>query len=42
MQLKVRIKEDAALIPTEKVKASLLSTKNRAIKLVECQGGSIT
>ena len=34
VQLKARIKEDGALIPTEMVKVALMSTK---IKLVECQ-----
>ena len=37
MQLKARIKEDVALIPTEMVKVALMSTKKRVIKLVECQ-----
>ena len=38
VQPKARIKEDVALIPTEMVRAALLSAKKRAIKLVECQG----
>ena len=38
VQIKARIKEDVALIPTEMVKAALLSTMKRAKKLVECQG----
>ena len=38
VQLKARIKEDVALIPTEMVKVALMSTKKRVIKLVECQG----
>ena len=37
MQLKARIKEDVTLIPTVMVKAALLSTKKRVIKLVKCQ-----
>ena len=36
VQLKARIKEDVALIPTEMVKVALMSTKKRVIKLVEC------
>ena len=38
VQIKTRIKEDVALIPTEIVKVALMSTKKRVIKLVECQG----
>ena len=38
MQLKARIKEDVALIPTEMVKVALMSTKKRVVKLVERQG----
>ena len=38
MQLKARIKEDVTLIPTVMVKAALLSTKIRLLKLVKCQG----
>ena len=38
VQLKARIKEDVALIPTEMVKVALMSTKKRVINLVECQG----
>ena len=37
-QLKARIKEEVRLIPSEMVKAAVLSTKKRAVKLVECQG----
>ena len=37
-QLKGGIKEDVALIPTEMVKVTLIFTKKRVIKLVECQG----
>ena len=37
MQLKARIKDDVTLIPTVIVKAALLSTKKRVIKLVKCQ-----
>ena len=37
VQLKARIKDDVALIPTEMVKFALMSTKKRVIKLVECQ-----
>ena len=32
------IKEEVRLIPSEMVKAAVLSTKKRAVKLVECQG----
>ena len=42
MQLQARIREDVALIPTDMVKAAFLSTKRRAIKLVECQGEAFT
>ena len=38
VQLKARIKEEMYLIPSEMVKAAVLSTKMRAMKLVECQG----
>ena len=38
VQLKARIKEEVALIPTEMVRVALMSTKKRVIKLVECQG----
>ena len=38
VQLKARIKEDVALIPTEMAKVALMSTKKRLMKLVECQG----
>ena len=38
VQLTARIKEDAALIPTEVVKVASMSTKKRVIKFVECQG----
>ena len=38
MQLKERIKEDVAFIPTEMVKAALLSSKKRTINLVDYQG----
>ena len=37
VQLKARIKEDVALIPTVMVKAALMVTKKWAIKFVECQ-----
>ena len=37
MQLKARIKDDMTLISTVMVKAALLSTKKRVIKLVKCQ-----
>ena len=38
VQLKARINEDVALIPTEMVKVALMSTKKTVIKLVEWQG----
>ena len=41
VQFKAGIKEDVALIPTEIVKAALLSTKKRVVMLVECQGESL-
>ena len=38
VQLKARIKEDVALIPTEMVQVVFMSTKKRVIKLAECHG----
>ena len=40
VQLKARIKEDVALIPTEMVKVALMSTKKRVINLVERISGA--
>ena len=38
VQLKARIKDDGAIIPTEMCKVASISTKKRVIKLVKCQG----
>ena len=38
VQLRARMKEDVALIPSAMVKVTLISTKKRVIKFVECQG----